>query len=221
MRILLEFHRAVTGRHERKSASRRPIKTGHAGIQSTSTTSDNSSAASSDSYTRQDTITSHATATSYDNSTYSLYEGGGYGGQSWGLSSFNLLQTDQSASTLNSSSTDASLWSGGFSQSNTAGGVQLDNVSGTFIKSTSITTVVQNNSQGGYSISEQGTFTNAAFGLSGYAFAYAQSSQQTTSVTGGSTETMAGADNAGMSSPTFTGGGGHGQRSGRSTRTPA
>ena len=28
MRILLEFHRAVTGRHERKSASRRPIKTG-------------------------------------------------------------------------------------------------------------------------------------------------------------------------------------------------
>ena len=118
-----------------------------------------------------------------------------------------MLQTDQSASTLNSSSTDASLWSGGFSQSNTAGGVQLDNVSGTFIKSTSITTVVQNNSQGGYSISEQGTFTNAAFGLSGYAFAYAQSSQQTTSVTGGSTETMAGADNAGMSSPTFTGGG--------------
>jgi hypothetical protein len=164
----------------------------------------------SDSFTRQDTVTNNTTATSFDNSTYSLYEAGSYAGQSWNLSSFNLLMQDNAASTFISSTTDACLITGGFSKNAGWGGQQAyDIVGGTFVESGSTTTITQNYSQMSYATSEQGTFSNGSFGLSSFAFLYAQASQQTVSAAGGAAQAFGGADDVGQgaSNPTFTGDG--------------
>lgn len=177
-------------------------------VHSGATLADNHSGASGSTFTRQDTIYSNTTATSQDASAYALYEAGSYGSQSWSLSSFNLLTDDQAASTYQSSSTDDSLRSGSFSESYV--GLVAYNVSGTFIDGESVTTIVQNTSATDYSVSEQGTFSNATLALSSFAFLYAQSSQQTITASGGSTQTFSGADDTGLgaSNPTFTGTGG-------------
>ena len=172
-------------------------------------TADSSNGSYSDSGTGQDTITSYTTATSQDNSTYSLYEAGSYGGQSWSLPSFNLLQSDRATSSSANSVTHLILASGSFTQSSYQGGTEQYNVSGSFLRSGGTTTIVQSYSGSGYTISEQGTFANASLGLSSFAFAYADSSQQTTTASGDATDTTAGTDDVGLgaSNPTFTGGG--------------
>ena len=186
------------------------------------TTIDSYGGASSDSFTLQDTVTSYTTNTSQDNSTYALYEAGSYGGQSWGLSSFSLLQSDNAASTLLSTQTDASLSSGGFGQSQTGASVEWYSISGTFIRGHSTTTVVQNYTQSGYTVSEGGSFSNASFGLGSYAYAYAQASQQTTTATGGNTDTTAGADDVGLARAIPRSTAAAPRRSAtRTTRTPA
>jgi hypothetical protein len=160
---------------------------------------------SSDSFTRTDTVTNSASANSYDYSTYSLYQAGTFSGQTWNLSSFNLLMQENSGNSSYSSTTDQSLITGGYGANASWGGVTIYNiVGGAFTDSGSDTTVTQNGSQISYSLSEQGSFSNGSFGLSSFAFVYGQASQMSTDESGTDDEVFSATDDVG-DDPTFSG----------------
>jgi hypothetical protein len=91
---------------------------------------DNFSSGASGSFSQQDTVTDSSSSTDQDSSTYALSEGGGYGGQSWDLSSFNLSIQDGFTSTLHQVTTQSSAENGTFAANLVQGGSTVYDVTG-------------------------------------------------------------------------------------------
>jgi hypothetical protein len=160
---------------------------------------------SSSSFSQQDTFTATDTLTQQSLSTYALYEAGSFSGQSWSLSSFSLLDASTTTTTLSASQAEATTRSGSYSDLDVEAGITVNNISGTFTSSSSSSETVAETFTTGYSLSEQGTFSQGTFSLSSFAFSEQQTSTVRVSDAASSSGTYTGSNSASGTAVAFSG----------------
>jgi hypothetical protein len=161
-------------------------------------TKDSSSDASTDSFGEQDAVTATDTNTDTTTDVYTLYEAGSFGGGSYSLSSYSLLEQTSETTSIRDVTHDASADSGSWSDDLVIDGYTMFNGSETFANSTTSTDTVVETSTLSFTLSEQGTFGGGSFSLGSYAFSEQQSSSASMSDTGSSSDSFSGS-NAGQS----------------------
>jgi hypothetical protein len=147
-------------------------------------------------FSELDTLSSNHTTTQNTTSTYSLYEAGTFGGQSWGLGGYNLEQSSLSTMVDSLHSSTLSQQTGTYTGQRTADGVLMYDLTGTYISSTFNSRTTGYATVMGYNVQEQGSFGQGSFALSNFAYSRQQSSTASVSDSGSSTETFSGSNDA-------------------------
>jgi hypothetical protein len=156
-------------------------------------------------FSQQDTVTSADTVTTSNAATYALYEAGTFGGQCWGLGSFNLSEQGLTTTSFSHACSVSGLQTGSYAGQRSADGVLVYNLSGTFVTTTTGGPHSQGTAVTGFSLVEQGGFANASFGLGCFAFAAQASSTASLSNAGSATQAFAGTDSVSGSAAAYSG----------------
>jgi hypothetical protein len=132
------------------------------------------------------------TTTSQDSHSYSLFEAGTFSGQSWNLSSYNSLEQDL----LTVSITDVDSKSASNAGSNAVqlaiDGYTVVDGSGTYSSSDSSSGSGQQTTASGWSLSQQGTFSQGSLSLSSYVMTEQSTSTYNDSYSSSGTGTFSG-----------------------------